>query len=106
MIPLPHARVAGQRPCQLPAYCICGAKSPENCPAYKCPACRQREKDRIRDLDNTPPAAASPASSDEDRTLHAGGSSGGDLTDDGGFGWTPERARIRQMVKEFNGGAL
>lgn len=44
----PHARVAGRRPCALPAYCICGAKSPENCGAYKCAACRQREKDKIK----------------------------------------------------------
>jgi hypothetical protein len=68
MIPLPHARVAGQRPCQLPAYCICGAKSPENCPAYKCDKCRQREKDRIRDLDNTPPAHLSASAEDTART--------------------------------------
>jgi hypothetical protein len=69
MIPLPHARVAA---CQLPAYCICGAKAPENCPAYKCPACRQKEKDRIRQLDETAPRSGNPTADDTER-LPGGG---------------------------------
>jgi hypothetical protein len=73
----PHARVAGRRPCDLPAYCgKCGKPAPrhEQHLAYKCDACRQVEKDKIR---NAPPAGATEQPAED--AGRAAGDSGGAL---------------------------